>query len=309
MKINSRGGVSFGGLLHLFLLATLAMLIGCDREKEPIPSFITVEPFELLPTDFGIHGSISNKITHADMFMFDSLENRAISLGVIELPATFPVLEEGSFSINIDPVIKANGSSLSLQGYPFYTRFSKTINLSTDAPITVKPTTTYSEDAVFEVVEDFEGTGETLFSVDRDGNPNTFMTRSNSDVFEGQTVGRVLLDTANATVAAQTAGLYDLTIGTAGKVFIELNYKTDVPLEFGLIPVEDNGQESEPILDWYVLAKNDWNKIYFDITNAISSTGSLRFAVVFNGQIPYEDGKYTLQQAEILFDNFKIVHF
>jgi hypothetical protein len=195
--------------------ATMASLLalgftGCDREDEPIPSYLTIEPFELQETDLGWHGSISQKITHADIFMFDSTGNESISLGVFELPATIPVLNKGSFSLNIDPVIKANGSSLSLQSYPFYTRFSRTINLKSDAPQAVKPTTTYNEDAVFEVIEDFENSN-ILFSVERDGNTNTAVVRSTEDVFEGQQVGLVKLDTANASIVAQTEGLFDLS--------------------------------------------------------------------------------------------------
>ena len=149
---------------------------GCDREDEPIPSYLTIEPFELQETDLGWHGSISRKITHADIFMFDSTINESSSLGVFELPATIPVLNKRSFSLHIDPVIKANGSSLSLQSYPFYTRFSKTINLKSDAPQSVKPSTKYNDDTVFEVIEDFESNGN-LFSVDRDGNDNTAVVR------------------------------------------------------------------------------------------------------------------------------------
>lgn len=297
------------GLRFAMFASLLALgFMGCDKEDEPIPSYLTIEPFQLLETDLGWHGSLSQKITHADLFMFDSTDKKSISLGVFELPATIPVLNTGSFSLNIDPVIKANGSSLSLQSYPFYTRFSKTINLKSDAPQTVKPSTKYNDDTVFEIIEDFESNGN-LFSVDRDGNDNTAVVRSSEDVFEGQYVGLVKLDTANAIVVAQSEGLFDLSLATSGKIFIELNYKTDVPLEFGIIPVADNGQEDEPIFEWVVLARDEWNKIYFNLTDAISSTNSKRFAVIFRGGIPIEDGKHTLLEAEILLDNFKLVHF
>jgi hypothetical protein len=297
-------GIRFAILASLFALG----FMGCDQEDEPIPSYLTIEPFELQETDLGWHGSISQKITHADIFMFDSTGKESISLGVFELPATIPVINKGSFSLNIDPVIKANGSSLSLQAYPFYTRFSKTINLESDVPQVVKPTTKYNEDAVFEVIEDFEN-DNFIFSVERDGNTNTTVVRSTQDVFEGQHVGLVKLDTANASIVAQTEDLFDLSIATSGKIYIELNYKTDVPLTFGIIPVSDNGQEGEPIWEWFVVARGEWNKIYFNLTDAISSTNFNRFAIAFSSSIPFEDGKFTLPEAKIMFDNFKLVHF
>ncbi len=315
MKINldsmnkNSSPAGFISRFALPILIAVLFIVGCDREEEPIPVYLTVEPFELQATDMGRHGSISHKITHANLFMFDSIEKQSIALGVFELPATVPVTNKGQFSLNVDPVIKANGSSLSLQAYPFYSRYSETINLESDAPLTIMPTTRYLNEAVFEVIEDFEGSG-TLFSVDRDNNPMTAVERTSDDAFEGQYAGRIRLDTANASVVVQTEGLFDLAIGSAGKAYIELNYKTDVPLEFGVIPVEDNGQEGELIGPWVVLAKSEWNKIYFDITNAISSTGSLRFAILMSGELTLDtNGKYSLLEAEILIDNFKLVHF
>ena len=203
--------------------------------------------------------------------------------------------------------IKANGSSLYLQPYPFYKRFSTPVNFAPDADVTVSPTTTYSEEAVFEFVEDFEGNGM-LFTVDRDGNDSTTVERSSEGAFEGQFSGKVTLDTANPVIVVQTEGLIDLEISTAGKVYMEVNYKTDVPLEFGLVSVD--AQNVEDInFEFVVLAKDEWNKIYFDLSNLISTAGTTRFALIFRGGIPIENGKYTLDKAEILLDNVKLVHF
>lgn len=292
----------------LGLLVVATFVASCDREKEPIPAYVTIEPFELISTNPSVHGSVSQKITHADMFMFDSTENKSISIGTFELPATVPVLNNGKFSLNVDPVIKANGNSFYLQTYPFYKRYSTPINLAPNADVTVKPTTSYRDDAVFEFVEDFEH-GEVLFNVDRDGEDLTAIVPSNIDAFEGQFSGLVQLDTAHPVIVAQTAELFSIDFATAGKIFMELNYKTDVPLEFGLVQVEDNGAEGDINFEYVVLAKPEWNKIYFDLTDIISTSTTSRFALIFRGGIPLDNGKYTLDKAEIHFDNVKMVHF
>lgn len=290
------------------VFAFALFLTGCDREKEPVPAYLTIEPFELKATDYERHGSISEKITHVDMFMFDSVNNKSIQLGVFELPATFPVLDAGNFSLNIDPVIKANGSSFFLQPYPFYNRFSKPISLSPNADLSVNPNTSYRDDAKFSFIEDFEDNSP-LFNVDRDDDTETTIERTSVGAFEGQFSGSVTLDTAHPTIVVQTSDLYDLTLADNGKVFLELDYKTDVPLEFGLVAVEDNGTEGEILFEYVVLEKEDWNKIYFDLTELISTNRSGRFAIILRGGIPIEDGAYTLTQAEILLDNIKLVHF
>lgn len=293
-------------ILPLFAFAML--FSACDRETEPTPAYLTVEPFELLSTDPTVHGSISQKITHADMFMFDSTENKSYQLGTYELPATFPVLNTGNFSLNVDPIIKANGNSFYLQNYPFYNRFSTPITLTPNGDLTVKPITTYRSEAVFEFIEDFEHNG-VLFGIDRDNDDLTFLKPSSTDAFEGQYSALVTLDTAHPIIVAQTSDLYRIDFATAGKIYLELNYKTDVPLEFGLVPVDENGTEGEIKFEYVVLAKPEWNKIYFDMTEIVSTAPASRFAIIFRGGIPIVEGKFTLNQAEIRFDNIKLVHF
>lgn len=284
-----------------------AVFSACDREEEPIPAYLTVEPFQLLATSPDVHGSVSEKITHARMFLFDNVANVTHQLGTVELPATIPVLNTGEFELNIDPVIKANGNTFYLQTYPFYKRFTTTVNLQPNEDTTVEPTSTYSTEAVFEFIEDFE-TPSVLFSVDRDDNTATSLQKSEDDVFEGDFSGKVTLDTANAVIVAQTANLYEIDYSTAAKIFMELNYKTDVPLEFGVVAIDDQGEEVVNF-EFVVLEKAEWNKIYFDMTDLISTAKVNRFAFIFRGGIPFQDGKFTLDKAEIYLDNIKLVHF
>ncbi len=292
----------------LLLLVAMTIVTACDKEVEPTPAYLTIEPFELISTNPDVHGSVSEKITHADMFMFDSTENKSIQLGTFQLPATIPVLNTGNFSLNVDAIIKANGNSYYLQPYPFYKRFSTPINLAPNVDETVYPKTQYRDEVVFEFIEDFEHNG-VLFSLDRDNDDMTAVTPNNQDVFEGDFSGLVTLDTAHPVIVAQTADLYNIEYSSAGKVFIELNYKTDVPLEFGVVSVQDNGAEGDINFEFVVLAKPEWNKIYFDLTELISTAANPRFALIFRGGIPIEGGKYTLDKAEIRFDNIKLVHF
>ncbi len=308
LSMKNPRGMPFNIINILSVLALATLLTACDREKEPIPAYLTIEPFELLSTEPAVHGSISQKITHANMFMFDSTENKSISLGTFELPATFPVLNAGNFSLNVDPIIKANGNSFYLQAYPFYKRFSMPITLAPNTDLSISPKTTYRDEAVFEFIEDFEN-GSVLFNVDRDNDDSTSMKPTSIDVFEGQFSGLVKLDTAHPVIVAQTSDLYRIDFATAGKVYLEMNYKTDVPLEFGLVSVEDNGSEGEVNFEFVVLGKPEWNKIYFDLTELVSTAPAGRFAIIFRGGIPITDGKFTLEKAQIRFDNLKLVHF
>ena len=289
------------------LLALSLALPGCDKEVEPIPAYLHIEQFQIEATNPSVHGSISEKITHARIFLVDKITGESHALGVVTLPATIPSLTTGEQEINIDPMIKANGNTLFLEIYPFYNRFKQTINLVPNEETTVSPVTSYVDNAVFEFVEDFEGPGH-LFEVDRDDNPATAIVLSQDDVFEGEYSGKITLDSANNVIVAASNYLYTLPYSDVGKVFMEVNYKTDVPLEFGVLNIDGAGNEY-PNFEFVVLAKNEWNKIYFDMTDIISTASFNRFVFVMRAGIPYDNGKPTLNKAEIFLDNIKLIHF
>lgn len=295
-------------LRWLFPVLLLTVLTaGCDREEEAIPAYLHVESFELQATNPGTHGSISEKITHARVFLLDKITGESHSLGVIELPATIPSLATGEQEVTVDPMIKANGNTLFLQVYPFYNRFKKDITLLPNEVTTVSPVTTYINNAKFEFVEDFEGPGH-LFEVDRDDNSETELVLSKDDVFEGEFSGKIVLDSANNVVVTASNYVYTLLYSDVGKVFMEVNYKTDVPLEFGVLNIDALGNEY-PNFEFVVLAKSEWNKIYFDMTEIIATASFNRFVFVLRAGIPFENGKPTRNHAEIYLDNIKLIHF
>lgn len=289
-------------LLILFAL----FFSSCDKEKEPIPAFLKLNDFVVQATNPAIHGSVSSKVTHAKVFFRDLTTGETQALGVLPLPGTYPVLLEGDYEVNVDPVIKANGNSLSAVIYPFYDRYTAVINLVSEQNTEVTPTTQYSSNTKFEFVEGFEGVNH-IFSDDRDENPLTFIERSEQDVFEGNASGHVHLDTANSGFVVSTLSPFTLSISNSGKIFMELNYKTDVPLEFGVIAVDAQGVE-EANYAFYVFEQEDWNKIYFDLSELISTANTDRFFIVMRGFLPHDNGAFTKQEADIWLDNVKLLH-
>lgn len=291
----------------MLLLLGAVLFVACDTEEEPIPAFIKLNEFEVQATNTNVHGSVSSKISHAKVFFRDLASGETQALGVLALPGTYPVLLQGDYEVNMDPVIKANGNSLSAVIYPFYDRYSAVVNLVPNQDTEITPLTRYAAGAKFEFVEGFENSVH-LFSDDRDENPLTFIERSDLDVFEGNFSGHVHLDTANNTFVASSISPFTLSIAEHGKIFMELNYKTGVPLEFGVIAVDNQGVE-EPNYAFYVFEKEDWNKIYFDLTELIATANTDRFFILMRGILPFENGEFTKLEADIWLDNVKLVHF
>ena len=289
-------------------MSVLLVWSGCEGEDEPIPAYLYINEFEMQPSNAGPVGSLSSKITEAMVFLIDQNNlNAPHALGTVSLPATVPVRVSGDFEINIDPVVRASGNSQYLEPYPFYKRFKQLISLAPGADVEVSPVTSYVPDAKFLLIEDFEGTGH-LFQTDRDNNPATFIEISDEDVFEGNASGKVRLDTANSVFVAATAQPYEIVFPGARSAFMEVNYKTDIPLEFGVLSVDALNGET-PNFEFVVFAKAEWNKIYFDMTRLLSEAPDNRFVFIIRGGIPIENGAFTLNEAYVYLDNIKVITF
>ena len=293
------------GLLGLLVFAT------CDiiNSEEKIPAYLHISEFEIVDNPAIIHGSLSHKITNARVFITVPNATKTTSLGTVSLPATVPVLASGEVLVTLDPVVKANGSSFSLEIYPFYKRVETNAVLEASAIDTIVPVTKYEGDLKFRFIEDFEEpNSQQIFTDDRDGNPNTFLEVSAEDVFEGAKSGRAVLTVDNPNLIVATPPITALNFRDVKQAFLEIDYKTDVQLEFGLVGIDGVGQEFAGF-NFIILPKNDWNKIYLDITEELRVSDFDTYRVAFRAQLPTENGNFTLDKGTIYLDNIKLVHF
>ena len=87
----------------LFLL----VLVSCNKfdKEERVPSYISIPAIEFIVPDSlkADQGTASAKITDAWIYLDDKLK------GIFELPAKFPLLNEGEHSLKVFPGIKQNG--------------------------------------------------------------------------------------------------------------------------------------------------------------------------------------------------------
>ena len=65
-------------------------------------------------------------------------------------------------------------------------------------------------------------------------------------------------------------------------------------------------------VDLGVNPRDNWNKIYFDLTekiNFVELSESEYYRIVIIAQIPIENGEFTEENAEIYLDNIKLVMY
>jgi len=268
-----------------FLIIILLAFISCTKSNN-IPSYISISDIELNSSN--ISGANTENISDVWFYINDSLQ------GIYELPASFPVLNRGVNNIRVKGGVKANGISSTRIAYPFFTSYFDTINFIEDQNIVLNPIIEYNTSFNY-IIEDFEGSGtivdstlssEIDFSIKSDDNGNNY--------------AYARLDTPyiNFEVA-----LDDLVLPQQGaNVYLELDYKCNVEFQIGVYSNFNQQVEKNDLL--FVTAKDQWSKVYVNLTPIVSSSiGANTFKIYINQRRPTNTSF-----AEIFFDNIKIIY-
>ncbi len=294
--------------LHIWKYTFLLIVIvsSCDiiNPSEEIPAYLYISEFELT-TEPSLHGSDSEKILYAWVHVNNEF------IGAYSLPALVPVLKSGTQEITVNAGIKDNGISLTPEIYPFYETYRQTLDLQAGIVDTLYPSITYKDDIGI-AIEDFEDIN-LLFTDDRDGNTSTrieVVSRSENPekVFEGDGSGIIRLDKDNPFIEVATK-IDELFTGLQEEniyVYLEINYKSDVNVIFGVIG-HDNGFVT-PYYDPGFSSKDNWNKIYFNLSPLVFELNAEAYQIVLTAGLPSENEIFTMDNAEILLDNIKLVY-
>ena len=262
----------------------LFIFISCEKDDK-IPSYLKVNNVNLnYDQNFG---SITENITDVWVYIEDNLQ------GVYEIPVEFPVLKEGIKNIRLKAGIKANGIASTRIQYPFYSSFLDTINLVKDETIEIFPTFSYN-DAFDAIIEDFENSGTTVDSTISSEIDFTIVNEDENKYAFAEIVSPLI----NFEIATQ-----DLTLPQQGApVYLELDYKSSTEFLVGMyINFPQDIVKSELV---WVTSKQDWNKIYINLTQTVSeSIGAQSFKVFIN--MRRNDPS---SNEEISLDNIKVLY-
>ena len=278
---------------HLYLFLFLSTILFCCKKEqvnEGIPSYISI-PFLGLSTEELDEGSSSHLITDAWVYFNNDLQ------GIYPIPCTFPVLLQGKQNISIKAGIKNNGISATRVKYPFYDYFKDTINLIQDSIIIIDTSVKYVENTNF-LIEDFENSG-TIFEPTSNSDTSYFLISDTS--MEENSLGAYLSLTQHTFEIA--TGEIDTLPRTGVPVYIELNYNCNTAFSVGVFA--NYPQTVTTMIPITINPKEDWNKIYIDLTSTIASTQNANSHKIF---ISMTRDVISTEIAELYIDNFKLVY-
>jgi len=276
----------------LFAIVVLALsLVGCEVSG-PIPAYVHIENFDL-NTSVG-QGTASERITEGWFYANGEF------LGAYSLPADVPVIAEGNTEIIVFPGIKVNGIVSTPDIYPLYDRYELNIDLKPTITDSIAPKTQYINASNFPFIEDFETSN--AFIDDLDGNPETRVEVTSTDVFEGAHSAYIRLDSENSYIEAASLPVIENLPTNNSPVFLEFNYKNNVEFGVGLVGVAQGGTSGKVII-LGLREKEDWRKMYLELTPSLSASDLPAYQILISASHNSEN-----TVSEIYLDNFKIVH-
>lgn len=286
---------------HFYQLAALTLILiliaSCEiiNPDEEVPSYMHIDSINVIITD-PVQGSAAHKITDAWVYLDENL------IGTYELPVTFPVLASGKHNVKIRAGIKLNGITASRAFYPFYDFYSENVDLEITKTDTLKPYVNYFSSTVFAWKEDFEDSGVKIEKLS-DSDTSITLISDPSLVFEGNSCGAIYLDENRKIFKGSSLSSSPLNLPKGGyPVFLEMNYKNNQHFHVGIIALYPSYKAEIVIIS--LNPSENWNKIYINLTNDISSSiGATGYHLFL-----YAEKDSAISAPAIYLDNLKIVH-
>jgi hypothetical protein len=275
----------------------VVLFSSCDiiNPPETIPARIQLNPveFQIEPGQ----GTARQKITEVWVFANSSV------LGAFTPPVEIHHLTDMPTSdFSFRGGIRNNGILEDAIIYPMFTTYDVELPTEPGALSVVTPIIRYKPEAVFSLIADFETQND--FVDNRDSIPESVVTRSPVDPYEGNFSGEIIMNaTANFIEVGHAIAMTDLpTNGTP--VYLEFHYKSEVEMSIGILGITLNGQSFSNF--FYLLRPSEsWNKIYIELTDLIEESDFPSYKILFRSLYP--EGS-TEPSYKIQIDNIKVVH-
>lgn len=279
----------------IFLGLILCGLVSCvDYSEVPIPGYIYVPDIQLQT----IQGEGTKSHAFKDVWVFVDKKY----FGAYEIPAKIPVSKTGKVKIELYAGIRANGVLSRSLRYPMTAPFEQDIELKEKETDTLHPIVRYYNYNKYAFIEDFDRSHFFHGDLDLD-NLTQLSLSSSADAFEGTNSGEIIVTRENPLMAVQYDYDKEIPVGP-NSIMIELNYKTEIPFEVGLIGYSP-GQNPIDLIFGGLKPKDTWSKIYFDFTDLVKKNQAKTYRIAIRAQY---DTSVAKAQQQILIDNFKLIY-
>ncbi|MFZ1703356.1 MAG: hypothetical protein WAT79_03365 [Saprospiraceae bacterium] len=278
-----------------FFLICFVFSCGLNDNLAPVPTYLILNS----PKVFSVTTieNDSHKITDVWVYSDGQLQ------GIFPLPAKVPIIATGEESeIFILAGIRKNGIFDEPVFYPFYKAIQTKVVLEDLKEISIPLEFSYSENCIFDVNADFEVSNPLEYDLDFDGKIG--LTLSSDDASLGLKSGKVELNSSNSTVEIATSETFYKNSQISGNAYIEMDYKGEAEIGIGLVTYDDFNPSGSLQYKVVVVPRAQWNKVYVDITEELSSPRLKAYKLALGLTVPL--GR---DSATAYIDNIKLVRF
>ncbi len=299
---------SLAAFAALFTILFISCSKGWEAQK---PVYLSI-PEILLNTDYVSEGTSNSKITTVWIYA------NGDAVGVFELPCVVPaIVNEGNNEITMYAGINLNGIAASRAIYEGFEAMDFTLNYSpsgqADADTILidaaNRVTSYTSRVTVNLVETFDGAGlnfeksnisDTNLRKTDANDPNNFVNLQDTSENSGRAG---ILYTSKSKDLAEVVSVKALQLpGGGSNVYLEMNYKCNVPFIVGVIADVNGSDFQQPTL--YITPKSEWNKIYVNLVTEVSSvTNANGYKIYFRA-----DHDDNLDTGKVYLDNLKLVY-
>ena len=271
-------------MAYKFLIPLIIYLFlsSCDNENiNEVPIYIKIDSILL-------EENTSQNISDVWIYIDDILQ------GVYELPIEIPLLVEGKHKLRIKAGIRENGISATRIPFPFYTSYIiEEQNFTVEENITLNPVFNYI-DNITVIKENFEGIGVNLESTLISDTTINLINAPNNNYGEG------ILNDSLITFEVATD---EFNIDQLGPVFLELDYKSNTQFLVGIYANFPQSLVLQKDIIW-ITPKDEWNKIYINLTSTIQESNQAESFKVFIGM----KRDFTKDTNWVNLDNITIIY-
>lgn len=250
---------NFSALFAAILLSVFISSCDLINPDEDAPSYIQIDSFSLT-TNYATQGTASHKLKDAWVYLDNEL------IGVFELPARFPVLEQGTKKLLVGPGILNNGIASTRVVYPFMKYYETDVTLIPEQTINLgKLPVTYFSGKSYTWFEDFEGSGYSLDTLSNSQNPLLIDTQN---PFEGTKCMQMQVSSTKGVLECSSINSYPIAAGV--DAYLELNYRCDQAFTLGIIANYPGNSTAKAAVITFNPSAN-WNKTYVELRKVIGN--------------------------------------
>lgn len=282
-------------IYYIVALSLTLAFSSCEglKEQDLDPFYLELNEIQVKTTSS--QGAPTHKIRDAWVLTQDR------ELGPFELPVTIPVLSDAETTeFMIFPGIRDNGQSGVPIIYPFIKPHEFTITANSGEVYNEPLVFEYFDNVIFEFVEDFGGSH--VFTNDTDIYSGSELTVVPDEINPENDVARMYVNQDNPVCEVITASNFS-PVNFSGSVYLEIDYKSEVPLVIGIQKNIFGNLQNEYII--ILKQTDDYNKLYLDMSSYLADPDIGQFSLILNVDMAGLD----IEEGEVFVDNVKLIHF